>query len=145
MSHCWDYHHIEPVRAAARPNAHVAKVLSFTILVLGLIILGLVTLRWWQQTAALRGYVYRGSDTRLSGLWVPTNQQYHGHPVFRKTTGDMYLYHGSVPSDRSLWIFSTSLAEGEDAAHVAYASGPHDTLSNFLVTGNGHVGRMVPH
>lgn len=145
MNQCWDYHHIEPVRPhMLSSHANVAKVVSLTIFLLGLGILVAAAVGWWRQTSCIRGYTYQGSDTRLSGYWVPTRQRYHGHPVFCRTTGDMYLYHGSVQPDRSLWIFSTSLAEADDASHVAYASGPRGSLSNLVVTGNGHIGKLVP-
>ena len=147
--HCpWDYHHITPVypiTSTPSPHKGLIKFLSVAIFVLGISILGITAVRWWRQNYQL--YTYQGSDNRLLGTWVASANKRNGHPVFIRTNEagvNTYLYHGSVPADRSLWIFSMSLNEEDDTQHIAYASGSSDSLQNLVVTGNSHVGRMQP-
>lgn len=151
----WDYHHITPIyvgRLPRRPEGVAQRGLitglSVAALVLGILILGITGMHWWNEAFRdTRRYLYHGPDERLQGWWVATANSQNGHPVFIRTDSSgvcTYLYHGSVPSDRTLWIFSGSLDEGDDTQHIAYASGPRNSLENLDVTGNNHVGSMRP-
>lgn len=150
----WDYHHIQPVFGSQQPTQSqgtgggmLVKGLSMAIFVLGLLILTITAVRWWRHhysvTTYARGYRYSGSDTRLQGVWLPTEGTHNTHPILiRNGPTPLYLYHASVPSDRSLWIFGTSLDEGNDSTHLAYAAGPRNELENLVITGGGHNGQM---
>jgi hypothetical protein len=143
----WDYHHIKPTYKTRTEtpdgSRQLAVGLSIVIFLLGLSILGIVVSRWWKYSHSRLQYWYDGPDDRLRGLFSASDSERNGYPIFENRDaagGCVYLYHGSVTPDRSLWILSTSLDEGDDTSHLAYASGPRGHLETLVITGGRHHG-----
>ena len=148
----WDYHHIKPscqVRTQTQTSAtadgyrQLAAGLSIVIFLLGLSIFGIVVHRWWKHSHHRLQYWYDGPDDRVRGLFTASESERNGYPIFENkdaAVGCVYLYHGSATPDRSLWIFSTSLDEGDDTSHLAYASGSRGHLETLVITGGSHHG-----